>query len=541
MAKSFIEQFAAARKVSTPLIVIRTPDPSSTIKQTALIVLDIDKKNKRNETPLIVWDVVNGAVGLNLFPKIVNDKTQPSPGELNVQTWIDRNKGEEPNILCNPTEVLIRAWRRLAKFGVLYMINPQRFLGGNTADPTFIQAIWNLRDAVKERGATVVFLCPDITLPPELANDVLVLDEPLPNRDQLAAIVTQMHKDAGANEPTEEVLKRAVDALAGLSAFPADQVTAMSITRNGLDIDSMYERKRKQIEQTPGLAVWRGGERFSDIGGLENIKSFLNEVIKDTNPNRPAAFVFQDEIDKDMAGSGSDLSGVTQEMLKAQLTFMQDKKAKGILLLGPGGVGKTEIAKAVGNEAGIPVIQMNLGDMKGSLVGESNANIRLALKVVEAVSQERAFFIATCNNIDNLPPELLRRFKFGKFFFDLPSSKERDVIWGIHMGKFNLPKQKKPDDRLWTGSEIQACCEMAHDFNRTLIEAAKYIVPIAKSKAKQLEALRREADGNYISASTSGNYEAPKTIEEEKQEGIVVVGAIIPGKSTRKFSKEDVN
>ena len=60
---------------------------------------------------------------------------------------------------------------------------------------------------------------------------------------------------------------RAVDALLGLAAFPAEQVVAMSLSKRGLDHDQLWERKRQVIEQAPGLTVWRGGEAFTDVGG----------------------------------------------------------------------------------------------------------------------------------------------------------------------------------------------------------------------------------------------------------------------------------
>ena len=58
----------------------------------------------------------------------------------------------------------------------------------------------------------------------------------------------------------------------GLAAFPAEQALAMSLVKRELDTEDLWERKRQIIEQTPGLSVWRGGETFEDIGGVENVK-----------------------------------------------------------------------------------------------------------------------------------------------------------------------------------------------------------------------------------------------------------------------------
>ena len=68
-----------------------------------------------------------------------------------------------------------------------------------------------------------------------------------------------------------------------------------------LNTEDLWERKRQIIEQTPGLSVWRGGETFEDIGGVENVKSFLRAVLAGINP--PRVIVFIDEIEKAFAGT----------------------------------------------------------------------------------------------------------------------------------------------------------------------------------------------------------------------------------------------
>ena len=91
--------------------------------------------------------------------------------------------------------------------------------------------------------------------------------------------------------------------------------------------------------------------------------------------------------------------------------------------------------------------------MQSSLVGGSGERLRGALQVVDAISQGRSLWIATCNSITTLPPELRRRFTLGTFFFDLPSVAERQAIWEIYLKKWNLDGEL-PDDEGWTGAEI---------------------------------------------------------------------------------------
>ncbi len=128
--------------------------------------------------------------------------------------------------------------------------------------------------------------------------------------------------------------------------------------------------------------------------------------------------VFVDEIEKAFAGTGTDLSGVKTEMTGTMLSWMQDREADGVVLIGPAGTAKSAIAKATGNTAGIPTIAFDFGAMQNSLVGASGERLRAALQVVDAVSSGRSLWIATCNSIGVLPPELRRRFTLGTFFFD---------------------------------------------------------------------------------------------------------------------------
>jgi len=295
-----------------------------------------------------------------------------------------------------------------------------------------------------------------------------------------------------------------VDALIGLAAFPAEQAVAMSLSKSGLDTPGLWERKRQVIEQTPGLSVWRGGETFDDIGGVVQVKNFLKAVIAGVAP--PRVVVFIDEIEKAFAGAGTDLSGVKTEMTGTMLTWMQDRKADGLIFLGPAGAAKSAVAKATGNTAGIPTIAFDLTAMESSLVGASGDRLRTALKIVDAVSQGRSLFIATCNSIVSLPPELRRRFTLGTFFFDLPSAEERKAIWTIYLRKYGVSGDL-PDDEGWTGAEIKECCRKAYRLKLSLVESARYIVPVSRSASDQILALRKQASGRFLSASKPGVYE----------------------------------
>src|SRR5664280_1959915 len=477
--EEFTSAFQAARCVSTPLVAIRTADPASA---THFITETLNQSRKL--PPVLGWDIVRGLYAIG----------RDSGDE------ITRVLGERQAATIGPVDALLLA-QQLCDDGLLLYSNAHRFWN----DPGVMQGIWDLRDSFKATGRMLVLLAaPGAILPQELGQDVLILDEPLPSTSHLEQIVRETFNAAELHEPERPVIDRAVDALVGLAAFPAEQALAMSLVKRELDTADLWERKRQIIEQTPGLSVWRGGETFEDIGGVENIKSFLRAVLGGIDP--PRVVVFIDEIEKAFAGTGTDLSGVKSEMTGTILTYMQDREADGSVFIGPPGSAKSATAKATGGTAGIPTIAFDLPAMESSLVGASTERLRTALQIIDAVSQGRMLFIATCNSIASLPPELRRRFTLGTFFFDLPTADERETIWRIYLKKYGVSGELLNDEG-WTGAEIKECCRKAHRMGITISQASKYIVPISRSAGEQIKALRQMASGKFVSASTAGVYQ----------------------------------
>jgi hypothetical protein len=469
----------AARRVGTPLVAVRTADPASAIAQ---VTASVNGKNK--ETPLVAWDFVAGLQGRN------------EAGNSALAKLLGENSSA-----LGPSDVLALAARIVAD-AIIFFLNPQRFW--EHAD--VVQGIWNLRDVFKAGGQMLVLVTPPgTTLPVELQNDVMIIDEPLPSPDDLAQLVADTFESANLPAPAQGMVSKAVDALVGLAAFPAEQVLAMSLSKKGLDPERLWERKRQAVEQTAGLTVWRGGETFDQIGGCDNIKRFLTAVLH--GQESPRVIVFMDEIEKAFAGSGTDMSGVKTEMTGTMLSWMQDRGADGVIFIGPAGAAKSAIGKAAGATAGIPTVAFDLSAMQSSLVGGSGERLRTALQVVDAISQGRSLWIATCNSITTLPPELRRRFTLGTFFFDLPSAAERKAIWEIYLKKWNLSGEL-PEDEGWTGAEIKECCRKAWRLKLSLRESAEYIVPVSRSAADQIDALRRQASGRFLSASQPGVFTA---------------------------------
>jgi len=210
-------------------------------------------------------------------------------------------------------------------------------------------------------------------------------------------------------------------------------------------------------------------------------------------------------VEKAFAGTGTDTSGVMTQMTGTVLSWTQDHNADGCIFVGPTGTAKSALAKAAGNETGIPTISFDLSRMQSAHVGESGARLRAALDVIEAVSQGNALFIVTSNQLDALPPELLRRFSLVTMFFDIPTRAEKDVIWSIYQRQFQLTG-KHPNDEDWTGADIRNCCHNAHLMNISLKETLNYFAPIGVSRKEQIKTLRIACSGQFVSAAKPGVY-----------------------------------
>lgn len=503
----FAKQFKAAYQVSAPLVAIRTFDAASTIAAVKKILGEVAK-----DTPMITWNAIEGLRPFNKTSQDAYTKmTDGAPVEATIPFPMAVSMAKNA-----PADVLI------------FFLNSHL----QWSEPTAIQGIWNLRDTFKANGDMAILLCsPGAVLPSELVNDVLMIEEPLPTAEDLKKIVTDVFEFAGlADSLDDDTLGSSTDALIGLPAFPAEQAAAMCIDKPAkrLDVADLWERKRQIINQTPGLSVWQGTNKLADIGGLESVKKFSRAVME--GHDAPKTILFMDEIEKAFAGSGTDMSGVKTELTGSMLSWSQDMEMDGVIYIGIPGVSKSELAKSLGVEYGTPVINFDLAGMQSSLVGSSGANLRAAQKTVDAISGGRVLMIATCNGIGSLPPELRRRFNLGTFFFDAPTRDERNLIWAIYRKKYSIPEtDKQPGDNGWTGAEIKECCKKAYRLRMSLLDAAKYIVPVTLSSAQKINELRQECSGRYLSASYEGVYRYDAPIEAD------AVAAITPTPTGRRM------
>lgn len=516
---SFTEQFIAARRVGVPLIGIESSDPAATMKTLAKECCETPKP-----APLVLWNSAGEVIGWNVAGEKVAAHLNTDP-EIFLPFVFLKAIADESAV---PTNCIV---------------------GMQAADdwfdkPTVRQAIWNLRDNFKKTGRTLVMLAEVIQLPQSLKNDVIIIEEPLPNEEQLAVCVKKLDTQssqcdcAGHNSSckkcngtglktkrplcTDETIGRIVEAVKGLPYFGAEQVVAMALRGSPvagqkppscIDLEHCWAAKRKQVEQTKGLSIHRGGETFADLGGLDQIKEYLSRIMK--GRKAPKLIVWLDEIEKTGLANRGDTSGVNQDQEGTLLSWMEDYDVFGVMLLGVPGCGKSAICKAVGAEFDRVVIRIDLGAMQGSLVGQSQNNIRAALKVVQAIGGTDTLWLATSNSISGLSSAMKSRFT-DTFFFDLPPKEERQPIWKVWLDKYGLKDEPFRSDDGWVARNIKKCCDKAFRMNVSIEEAAAYITPVGLTDREDIKQLRTSADSRYLSASHSGVYKIPKDVKPER-------------------------
>jgi hypothetical protein len=412
----------------------------------------------------------------------------------------------QPDAVAGDPLAALRALPALAVekgTAILVLHNFHRFL----SSPEVIQTTFTQLVAGKQQRTFVVVLSPTVHIPVELEKLFVVLQHQLPDREHLAKIARELTSDSPDDMPAKDDLERVLDAAAGLTRYEAEGAFSLSLTRkNAIRPDVIWELKAQTLKKSNLLTLHRGREDFSSLGGLSNLKDFCRRALK---PSKV--------------------------------------KPRGVLLLGPSGTGKSQFCKALGNETARPTLLLDVGSLMGSLVGQTEANLRQALRIADAMSPcilfcdelEKAlsgvgsqgdsgvstrlfgnlltwlsdhetdvFFVGTSNDISKLPPEFTRAERFdGVFFLDLPNVAERDAIWGLYRAQFGIPEsQSRPDDTSWTGAEVKACCRLAALLDVTLSQAAKNIVPVAVTAAEAVEKLRTWASGRCLCANNPGVY-----------------------------------
>jgi SpoVK/Ycf46/Vps4 family AAA+-type ATPase len=210
------------------------------------------------------------------------------------------------------------------------------------------------------------------------------------------------------------------------------------------------------------------------------------------------------------AGASSDHAGdggVAKDSLQNILTEMENNDWSGLISVGPPRSGKSLLSKAIGATYDVPTIAFDLGATRTSLVGASEQAVRACFRVLRAIAGDGAFWVATCNKYESLPPELKRRFRYGIRYTGLPDDNELTSIWDLQRRRYRIdPGDQRPTGVRYSGADVGNICEIAYRMNMRLVDAAQFIVPVSVSDPQSINKLEEAATGRFLSAIYPGTY-----------------------------------
>jgi AAA+ superfamily predicted ATPase len=364
----------------------------------------------------------------------------------------------------------------------------------------------------------VVLSTPLPGLPVDLRKEIPTLELELPGVDDLRVVLEDAAAAVDVRAAADDAL---LDAARGLTVMEARLAFGKAAAELGcLDhraVPNVAREKERIIKQSEVLEYYPTDARMDDVGGLDQLKVWLDR--------RGRAF-----------GAGARDFGLDAP--------------KGVLLLGVQGCGKSLLAKAVAATWQFPLLRFDMGKVFGGIVGQSEANIRTALQVAQALApcvlwideiekglagmgssdqtdggttarvvgslltwmQEKrdpVFVVATANRIEMLPPELLRKGRFDEIFFvDLPTRAVREEILSIHLQKKHRDPREYDLTGLaersvgFSGAELEEAVreglydafaegrELAEDH---ITRAIDKTFPLSRTMREQIESLRQWA------------------------------------------------
>jgi len=378
---------------------------------------------------------------------------------------------------------------------------------------TLVQMIQNRAEkmgaSTQRKAIIAVTSISAMDIPSEISSLFSVLNFALPDGDSIKASLSVIEETAKKNpkyiDLSEEDRERVISAMRGLTQRDGENSLSYSLVKTGgkIDHNMVNDIKAKVVESAAGLNYSRFAETFDSLKGYSALKEFTSGTIK-------------------------------------------SKLAKGVILLGPPGTGKSHFCKALGNESGLPVLEFEMGSVFGSLVGESEQKMRKVIEIVKAMAPcilfideiekglagtrggtndggttvrtmgqflkflsdrpEGIYVVATCNDIQAIPPEYLRaeRWDTAPFFVDLPTEEERESILNYYKKVFEVEGDiQAHDTEGWSGAEIKSLCRIAAMMGKRLEDTKDFIVPISKTMEGPINELRRWAVGKTLMANSA--------------------------------------
>ena len=399
-------------------------------------------------------------------------------------------------------------------------------------DPKLARLLKEICAAYEAEGGTVLLIGETVNLPAAIASVAVPFEMSLPDDEALRDMVQSEAREANRRKGIRvKVSGRAMQAmvrnLRGLTLPQARRVVGEALSEDFAftdeDANAMLATKRRMLHEDGLLEYIQTPLGLNQIAGIRRLKQWL--IVR--------ADSFSDEADD---------FGL--------------RPPRGMLLLGVPGAGKSLCAKAVASSWQRPLLRLDPSALYDRYIGESERRLRSALDQAEAMSplvlwideiekgfasaaaqsndgglsqrmfgtllswmQEHTapvFIVATANNIDALPPELLRKGRFDEIFFvDLPSATVRKAIFRIHLARRKLDpqpvdlKQVAAASEGYTGAEIEAAIESAlfegfparkRPDTSTLIAAIRRSPPLSVTMGEKMNHLRRWAESRTVMA-----------------------------------------
>lgn len=401
----------------------------------------------------------------------------------------------------------------------------------------YIKKIAETRYSNLDYNFTIIVVSETETVPKELEKFTSILDIPNMSKDEIEKYILKFSKDNNIKVDEKDIGEVAIS-LKGLTKLEIDHVLNMIIeSKNNISIsgrDIIIKEKGQIIKKSSILEIIDFKEKIEDIGGLEGLKEWLK--------SKAQVFRRLDEAKK----------------------FGVDTP-KGVLLVGMPGCGKSLAAKASARLFNVPLLRLDIGRLLGKYVGESEHNMRVALKTAESISpcilwideiekafaginqdggasditkrlfgqfltwlQEKentVFVVATANDITAFPPEFLRKGRFDEvFFIDFPNEEEREKIFKIHLekrGKLNdkIDIKKLAKETIgYCGADIEEVVKMTVEtiFNvedieneedsklmtQDLLDSIKSIDSLSNILADKIEVLKKGYDKFKIKSAS---------------------------------------
>lgn len=489
--ESQIEIFRSMRRVSCPLAAFLSLDHTSLIKE-------LCKDWLGNQGARITWDGIKGFLGIN------------DEGIDYVKKFKDPNDTSLPSLLQDLL-LLTGDEHTLPEKACLFIYNAHLYFEKSyTTRPLIIQQLQHFVNRFKAGHRTVVFCCSHLDIPIELEQDVILFNYNYPDDKEINDIIEKVYKMAkNENIPTDDFRHSVLPDLRGLSPKSVEQLVALSMRKEGINTAYLRQMREENLNKR-GISVYKDNISFKDLGGLTPLKKHLKLLFNGRRP--PEIIVWVDEIEKAIAGFEGDNTGTTQDQVKVLLEYMANYNFLGLIFLGLTGTGKSFAVKAIGQEFNRRVLAQDLGAAKQKELGMSEYHIRQHMELFRSMGRDRVLYIATCNDITKMPAEFLRRFKLGKYMFDLPNREEKQEIWKICKTKYGITDNLQPNDAGYSHSDINDVCEGSYLYNIPLLDASKYVQACDKLNTEKNRALRLYASSHgLMSSSYEGFYQMPKS------------------------------